>query len=915
MVAARLLPAALFFLSGCASLIFETLCMRRLALVMGNTVQSASATVSAFLFGLGLGAYLGGVLVRRSRRPLRAFALVECAAGVTGWLVLKAIPALPALLVPLAHQAPSLLGASKLALAFLLLTIPASAMGASLPVLAHYYIESLGAGFTSSLASLYAINTLGAMAGVVLTDFVLVEMFGVSATARVSLALYLLVALLALSLGAKVEGSQPPPEAEPASPDPAAAREGAIILAASGFLGLTFQVLWTRMLSFFNGNDVFAFSTTLAVYLFGLALGSAALGLRPRWREKARLAPLLLLLLGLTAYLSLFSIGWVRQVQAAFNLQSFAGKVTSNFLGSGLVMLASTFCLGLLFPLAAERIRRGGETAGASVGSAYVFNTIGSVLGGLLAGYLLLPYLGLQKSLACASLAAVLLGSILLARSPSLRWLSLLAPLGFAALLWATPGTTVLKTFYGKDYPGIVYHSDDHYGSIALVRSYDPELAQVTENLLVDGFNMAGNTATAKSYTTGLAALPILLNRSAKEVLIVCMGLGNTLNTAVSLTQTERVQCVELSPLMPAMLAKTEVGPRVLASPKLDIAIGDGRNYLLNTTRRFDVISAEPPPPIHAGIVNLYSREYYELCASRLTEDGMLAHWLPVFELSPYETKTIIRAFQDVFPYTYLWQAEDTQLCLLGKKQPLDLDYSRLERAVLSNQEFLAETGWDSASKIAALCLADPEQLRAYTRDIPPLTDDWPLIQYNRSRFGVDTPFFFLDERPRLLDWQATASQKEEMDLKLRGLTALRYYPALPPTASTLERRELARFVRQVFPDDAAFATRLVVTPARLEAAEKDLAARPDNVAALLEIARIRYANNDLPEALVALERASALPGPHQHFARVFAALVLLRSGDREAARAALATLGPGESGPDLDYVSSLLGAAAPRED
>ena len=312
--------------------------------------------------------------------------MLEATAGLGALAVLAFIPVLPRLLVPIARQAPSMLMPCKVAAVFLLLLLPACAMGASLPVLSHYYVENLRHRFMASLSFLYSVNTLGAAAGVLITDFFLVERLGVNKTGWVSCALYLTVASLALVL-ARTQ-TEPPPSSSENSPkgESSSTWTGTLALVASGFCGLTFQVLWTRMLVFFNGNDVFAFSTTLSVYLLGLVIGSAISGkFGSRWKRLELILGFLLALLGLTAYLSLFTVDLVRMMQESLEAQGVHDSMAVVFLSCGIVMLPSAVCLGLLFPLAAQKIREADSLTGKAVGRAYLINTVGSVFGALLA--------------------------------------------------------------------------------------------------------------------------------------------------------------------------------------------------------------------------------------------------------------------------------------------------------------------------------------------------------------------------------------------------------------------------------------------------------------------------------------------------------------------------------------------------
>lgn len=894
----RFLLAALFFFSGCASLIFETLCSRKLALVLGSTVQSASATVSAFLLGLGLGAYLAGRFIARAHRPVLVFAALEACAGMGALVVLSVIPYLSNFLVPVARDYPALLQPLRLLLVFGLLLLPALAMGASLPILSQHFVHTLGQDFVRALGALYAVNTLGAVSGVLVTDFFLVERIGVARTGWISCLLYLGVAMLALSL-ARSEGSELEDE-ERELPPPAPV--AVVVLAASGFCGLTFQVLWTRMMAFFNGSDVFAFSTTLAVYLLGLVIGSALISWQGHRIEKpTKFLGYCLMALSLTGYLSLFTVGgvrWFRGLLGGFGL----GASLQSFLACALVMLLPVVTLGLVFPLASELLQQGAEGAGRAVGKAYLWNTLGSVTGALLAGFVLLPRLGLQGSLGLSAGLSLAVGYYVLRREQA-RGPAVVGVLLFALALLMTPADTLMRAFYPETHQDIVFKGDDHYGSVVFTRSFDP-FGNPVENLLVDGFNMAGNTISAKRYATGLAVIPLMLHPDPKDVLVVCMGMGNTLNSALQLSPTEHVDCVELSSKVVAALRYTSHGPAALDSQKLRLILGDGRNHLLTTEHSYDVISAEPPPPTHAGIVNLYSREYYQLCDQRLKPGGLAVQWLPVMAMSRLDAQTIIRAFQDVFPYTYLWQSAGLQLCLIGSKEPLDLDYERLKERVIENREFLRLTGWHQPELFPALFLAGPEELRGYVADVPPVTDDWPHLQYSRDAWVADIEFFFLRPEQRPLDWRAGEADQQRLSRAYRAVLAGRvvfYLAQRNPQFSKLEEFDLGGLLMATFPEDPFYQNRLAATDPYVS----QLQNQPEPEARF-ELARVHFLNNRFPQALKALDGLE-----HDPMHRLFKVLVLYRGGDHERARELFEKVRDSGASPDLqkevDYLVKVL--------
>jgi spermidine synthase len=904
------LPALLFFFSGFASLVFETLCSRQLALVIGSTVQSASTTVAAFLFGLGLGAHFGGKLAKKNWHPIKLFAALEATAGLTAVGVLTLIPHLSLLLVPLVRVAPTLMPFVKVGLIFFILLLPSMAMGASLPVLAHYYVETLERAFVGSIGLLYGINTLGAAAGVLATDLFFVKTFGVTVTGWLSGILYLLVAGSAFGLNSvKVTASVRPSDVLQTPPtDSSNLMQAYVVLVVSGFCGLTFQVLWTRMLTFFHGNDVFSFSVTLSVYLLGLVIGASLMA----WKGESLLGSnvvmgWLLVALGTLAYGSLFAVGFVRHAAQAM---SALGPFFKTALSSGLLILPATICLGLLFPMTAESIRRSGRMTADAVSRAYILNTLGSVLGAMLAGFILLPFLGLQLSLGLTSALTTLVGGLLLiGRAPN-RWLSVSVPALLLLSMTLTPKDLLLRTLYGEQFENVVYTVDDHYGSIAYLKSWNEVLQEYEEELRVDGFNMAGNSVIARRYTTGLAALPILLAEEPKQALIVCMGLGNTLNTALSFQETESVQCVELSPQVPKVLELTEHGPNVLHSPKLTTSFGDGRNFLLTTDQSFDVISAEPPPPTNAGIVNLYSREYYELCRRRLTKGGVVAQWLPVFQMSKFETQTMIKAFQDVFPNAYLWHTSGHQLCLIGSEAPLNLDYQRLKNRVERNQEFLSLSGWDNPALVAGSVLAGPESLRAYTAGVPALTDDWPVIQYSDRQFAIDRKFFFFSGAHREVHWKATPQQLKEIDRARRAfLAAYVYYDRAKGYTNVpiLQRFEMGRFALETFPGDLYFETRIQVIPQQREKTLQQLKLDPNNPSLLYEAARQQFLLGHDEQALEFLARAQTVDSGQKEFYELFELLVRFRLGRSDFVSEKLRTK-PYSLDREADYLRSLTG-------
>ena len=730
---------------------------------------------SAFMLGLGLGA-LNWRRVLGSRPPLRAFFALELGVALVGGGLTLLLPQLAPLFgrYLTGHLA-------RFVVAWALLLVPCLAMGASLPILVASQRKER---FLTTLPAFYGINTLGAALGAYSVDAFLVPQLGVRASGLTAAAGDLLVALLTLfcASSGSAEVGEEGESVRPPWPLCWAAF-------ACGFAGFVAQVAWTRVLVLVNGSDAQAFSLTLATYLVGLALGSLLLLLR-----RFPGLPVALCLLAACLLLS------GRSLDLAVTVRDLAG---ARWAASALLILPSTLFLGALFPLIVNQASRrlNGASATASI---YLCNTVGSVTGALLTGYVLLPVLGIQGSLWTAA-AAVLSAALVLSAFRPLVWL---CAAGLVALALWRPHS-LRESFFEQPDRKILFYGEDQMAAAAVTLDLLGDHRE-SYNLSVDGYNMAGDDAGARRYTFLLALAPLLQHGGDNlKVLVICLGVGNTARAATASALAGRVDCVELSALVIRAFAYFPHARALLDNPKFHLLRNDGRNYLLSTEEKYDVITAEPPPPKHSGVVNLYSQQYYELCRSRLKEGGVVAQWLPVWEMNQRDVKGVIRAFCQVFPYCYLWEGDRAQLVLTGSDRPYDLDYKRLEQACRKDQAVLLEGGWSAPELVAASLLLGPEQLKAYGQDELPLTDDLPYLQYGPESEPLDLPFFYGQAAPV---WKGGGSALE------RGiLTARRFRTYTYAGRGGLEKLMLARRIFEVYPQDPYYSRMTLTNPESLE--------------------------------------------------------------------------------------------------
>jgi len=873
-----LLVPLLFLFSGAAGLTFELIWTRQLALVLGCTVTSAALVSGFFLLGLGMGARWGERL-SRSRNLLAVFAALELCVALSGLIVAANLPhaaQLVAVLWSWLGGGPLALTLARVVLCGLTLAVPCLCMGASLPVLCSLLNERWGGRFLRSLSWLYAINTVGAVAGVLVCDDWLIPTLGLWKTSQVAACLDGAVALSAAIL------SRQPKASEAAAEHPIASEQSAYPLGrlyfacwGLGVAGAWLQVVWTRVLIVFQGSDQRAFSGCLATYLGCLAVGAL---LAPRLAG-SRLGLLQVLrLASLTSLISLACLPWARQL-------------SNPWLANLLVIAPTGMCLGLSFPWITQETKKYLGTAAHSVARALLLNTMGSLVGALATALVLIPQLGLQLTYGLAALWLALVALILAPRS----LFSGLLCAGLAVSLVVTPVNYLRGLFFPDPGQEFLFSGDDSYGSVALIAEVDA-VGKPLLQLLVDGFNMMSNDLATQRYATALAAAPCVWQAHPKRVLVICMGLCHSLNTALRDPKTEEVHCVELSPTVIQALSLIPQGQAAMSNPKLKLIVGDGRQHLVSTAYRYSVITAEPPPPTRAGAVNLYTRDFYQLCKNRLEPGGMTVQWLPIFQMSRRQTRVILRAFLEVFPNAYLFEGCGAQLCLIGCDGPLRLNYAQLKARVLEHPG-LSATGWESPEFFVGGILAGPKALAEYARNTPALTDDWPILQYSHDFWDPDFAGLLFGDHPSEVEVElsSTPAERAQQEAELRrGKGCLRgllrflcqdWVPAQELAAihplGPVEREILVRMVLRVYADNQYFRWATLTSSDHQRVLAQKLALKPDDAELLWLQARVQFRLAHAQEALQALEKLGERATPP---ARAMQIVLLLELGQVQAA-------------------------------
>lgn len=742
-------PALLLFASGTAALIYQVLWVKQLTLVVGIEVQAVTVAISAFFAGLALGGWLFGKLADRHARPFLLYAALEIAALVLGIGATQA----------LAHSAASFAawqasaGSLAWALPFALVGLPAIAMGGTLPVLTRALAPSRrdvgGAG-----GRLYAVNTAGAITGALLPAFVLIPLLGVQGSAMAAAALNAVAALGAVALA---RGARPAsdsvgaiaPRAE-ASADAGQARIAVALYAVAGGIALGYEVVWSQAIAQFISTRSFAFSIVLATYLLGLALGSAiASRYVDRVRDPWSAFGVLIGAAGLAALGGVAGAGrWLALAQQ--HASALALSATGNLLTSMCasfavaacaIVLVPTLLLGAAFPFALRMAANGnaGDEAksgvGADVGRVLALNTAGGIAGTLFAGFVLVPSLGLIRALGVLAVAAGLIGLSAALSGNVARRVGIVACASVAALsaivVLTTPADRLDMQLAEAHDGSLAYYEESAGGTVAVLEQGDG--ARRFRRLYIQGVSNSGDAMTSRRYMRLQALAPLMVHGGTpRSALVIGLGTGITGGALLTWPTLEKRVVAELLPAVVRASSRFDGNFGIGTDPRIDIRVADGRRALLARSERYDLVTLEPPPPSAAGVVNLYSTDFYRLAAARLNEGGIVAQWLPLATQNEDQTRSLIQSFLQVFPHAALWTTEFHEMMLVGSKQPMPLDVPRIRERFAQPEvaRALREVGIASPEAFVATWVADRSALAYYAEDARPVTDDDPRIEY-----------------------------------------------------------------------------------------------------------------------------------------------------------------------------------------
>ncbi|HEV8307573.1 MAG TPA: fused MFS/spermidine synthase [Methylomirabilota bacterium] len=941
-----------FFLSGASGLIYEVVWLRWLVHLFGATTLAVSTILTAFMGGLALGSWAAGRLARRVARPLVAYGLLELAIGVYAFLLpllLHGVPPLLRLLGATETSSFAMLSLTRFAMAVALLVGPTACMGATLPILAQFAaarLETLG----RRVGALYAVNTAGAVLGTAVAGFVLLPAIGVSLTNRIAVLLNLAVGLTTVLVGRRLATAADPAPADPTGRHPSASRASEergvagsgfrrVALAAfgtvalSGALAMAYEVAWTRALALVLGSSVYAFTVMLTTFLIGLAGGSYLCARRvDRLAEPGLALGFVQALIGVGAFLGLTMLDELPY----FFLRLFAwseGRHTLllglEFLITGTLILGPALLSGAVFPICVRLTASAGglrSGVGRAVGDLYALNTLGAIIGSFLAGFVILPSVGIRGTLLLAILLNLGCAFILLTALPGRRRavaLPVAAAIPVLALAmpmvapdWKPLTMSSGVAVYAPQLQRLSREEFRAYRQRAQLLWYEEGLT-TTVSVERDAGHVFLRVNGKTDASTGVdmpnqvlaGHLPVLFHPAPQDALVIGLGSGVSVGSALR-HPLRAVTVVELErAVVTASHFFDHVNFRPLADPRTRLVVNDARNFFLLTRERFDVIISEPSNPWVTGSASLFTRDFFELAKHRLRPGGVFGQWVQLYGLTPDMLRSVFGTFQSVFPHVVVFNTSGGDTVLIGSEAPVRLDFASLAQRTAQPRvaEDLRRVGVRDVADLLARLVLDVEDVPRFTLGAPLNIDDNARVEFAAPRT------LYVDAIPENLQrmTDAFAGGGSVLTRLTRGAPE-EFVGRLAEDFLEREQPQQAdAFVRAALQTDpGARRADLLRLAARAAAAQGEtaeaerrwqaaLAVDPTHPETLLDLAAERAARGEATEARALARRAAARGGPA---AALREAEILYRVGAYRDAAGVLGRLPPDQPGVALTH-------------
>ncbi|MDD2709480.1 MAG: fused MFS/spermidine synthase [Verrucomicrobiae bacterium] len=793
----------LFCLSGATALVYEVVWSRYMMLLFGSTVQAQTVVLAIFMGGMGLGSLLFGRWTRTLKNPVVVYGLIELAIGLYGFCFeifheqadLFFIRTGQSLL-----EHPHLLLFLKMGMSAGLLLAPTFLMGGTLPMLAAW-IQKKFEDPGRWAALFYSVNTLGAVGGASLAGFFLTPMLGMSMTLWFTASVNLIIGIAAILFAgqesnrsetagplsaSQQEGVCPPPLPSDSrcgrrnSPSHAIPHinllRGCFLVALTGGISMSLEVLASRFLSLLFGASLPSFAAMLMAFILGIGLGSAAVS-SPKIRRPHAEAIIATLLLATSFLLGILMLGietWAKlyclvNSGLAHNEMGYRYHVLLTVLISLAVLGLPAGLLGAVLPVCMRQTGDDVFGLGKRIGRLLAWNTLGAVAGAIFTGFVLMPKAGLRGSM---GFLAILLSFAPLFLAWKKQWLPLFPipiifslALGFLTFTGGESWRLVVSSGIfrlhdattGVDYLAnrrknakILFYEDAADATVSVEKGCNKNKEELS--LRINGKPDASTQGDLSTQYL-LAHLPMLGRPGSKDAFVLGFGSGITAGALLGHPLGRIVIAENCEPVLRAGRFFSTWNRQAPEQPRVRIYVEDARTVLKLNPQKYDIIISEPSNPWMAGIGSVFSREFYELAASRLKEGGIMAQWFHIYEMNDEIAALILRTFRSVFPHMEIWDSQEGDIILLGSKKPWDSGpafFKKVFERPLPRQD-LQSIGLHTPESVWARQLASQRTAFAIVGSGMVQSDERPILEQNAPRaFYIGTLSQFLtpfDER------------------------------------------------------------------------------------------------------------------------------------------------------------------------
>lgn len=696
--------------------------------------------------GLSLGSFFIGKHSKNIRNPFLVYGILEGAIGIYAISINFLFNLLDGIFIfSYNHfsELPLIFDLLRFLLSLLVLFFPTFLMGGTLPLLVQG-TESLDKNFSKKTGLLYGINTLGAFTGTFLSTFLTIPAYGFKITNLIAIFLNFIIFFIALFLknmereGVKDEKIQ----------EENLKKYLIAIVFFMGFTSFGYEILWNRILILHTGSNVYAYGLVLCNILLGIGIGSILYTtLSKNIKNPTKTLGFIELLLGIFGFLQIYLFLNLTDILTFFakmpwhkaSYQIFG----SLFLGSSLCLLFPSLIMGFSFPLSVRIFFSDRKTPGMISGKVYGINTLGCITGTILTGLIFIPLTGTLRSFFIMVIINLTI-SIILLKTTMERIITIILLLFGAFFMLYFPQEKIFTSagVYREEIDNIIAFKEDITGAIIAIQKPDGL------SLEINGINVAGTSPDLYLIQKLQGHIPLLLSMEPRRVLHIGLGSGGTLNT-VSKYPVNEIIVAEISPGIIEVSSRyfKAINEDVFKDKRVKIKIADGRNFVLSSPKKFDIILSDSIHPKYFGNGFLYTKDYFQLIYKKLEDKGIASMWLPMYSLTLKNYKEILKAFSEIFPHTSIWwfpEPVNSFTIVIGSKEPFSLPNFLSRMQIPSIKEDLSKIGLDKKEKLISCLIMDEKILDRLLKGTIPHTDDLPTVEYESNKIFTKTKTWLL---------------------------------------------------------------------------------------------------------------------------------------------------------------------------